>query len=1059
MSSSKGRKVGPTPSQLLSSALQSRAGNMDETPDLTSPNLDASLTDLPSPTPNDLPTLSSANQAMKLNQRQVQALAIQLQQRAALQQAQEKMGSPSSLLASSPVVQPTGVRRVPPSAAVATMSPAPVFSGEAVKRSRSKEDLARMVDASRHSVPPSVPPRTNTPAPGDAPSSASAVEDANNHNKNSSAKSSETKLLQSIIRNKVNTSNTDLTSSSYGSDSNPGVGSQQNSYTDLPLLGSPAVSTPLTKGIESLIDIKRGPPKRVDSLSRSKPEKQASVMSTTSATTKEEKKMSRAMTRHRTLMRKKIVRLTAAGHLAFEVPVPDRYLENCKYTEAREFTFLRYTAVAHDPDEVGRPKMGYEVRQNMMKRDTELAVCVTMYNEDEILFAKTLTAIMKNVAYMCSKKCYRSWGDEGWKHAVVVIVSDGRKKIHKRVLAMLGLMGLYQDLCRTTVDGKPTTAHWFELTTQVAVDKDMSIRGCKDGFVPVQVLFCLKEHNAKKLNSHRWFFNGICPLLKPNVCALIDVGTKPTPQSFYHLWRAFDRNKHVGGACGEICVESTHAFSMLNPLVASQNFEYKMSNILDKPLESVLGYIQVLPGAFSAYRYEAVQNSTPTSGPLVEYFKGETLHNSADFDVSSANKYLAEDRILCFEVVTKLNSAWTLKYVKAARAETDVPSALPELVSQRRRWLNGSLFALIHAISHFDLFFRSSHPIYRKALFMFLTLYNIVNLIFTWFSIGNFYLTFFFLSQICSKPASDPFRGGGPLVLLLMKQLYASAFLIILISSFGNRPQGSKMFYYSVVYLFGLVMVFTIFIGFLSVFAYIPQMNSAADILTLLSTSDVFRGVVISVSATYGMYLISSLIYLDFWHMITSCIPYMVMLPTYVNMFMVYALCNLHDVSWGTKGDNVVKSNVEPIKQDTIVREKREELEVVIPDDDRENLNTMYNDLLESLKVAPPPEKQVVDNKTKRDDYFKLFRTRVVASWLLSNGLLITIFTTDSITSLLFPAYQISPYLILLFWAVTGLAAVRFTGAMIFVFFEYLSNFVDAVLPIRQFQGPKPRRA
>lgn len=51
-----------------------------------------------------------------------------------------------------------------------------------------------------------------------------------------------------------------------------------------------------------------------------------------------------------------------------------------------------------------------------------------------------------------------------------------------------------------------------------------------------------------------------------------------------------------------------------------------MSNILDKPTESVFGYITVLPGAFSAYRYIALKNDSDGNGPLASYFKGEKLY-------------------------------------------------------------------------------------------------------------------------------------------------------------------------------------------------------------------------------------------------------------------------------------------------------------------------------------------------------------------------------------------------------------------------------------------------
>lgn len=82
--------------------------------------------------------------------------------------------------------------------------------------------------------------------------------------------------------------------------------------------------------------------------------------------------------------------------------------------------------------------------------------------------------------------------------------------------------------------------------------------------MPVQILFCLKERNQKKINSHRWFFNAFGSILQPNVCVLLDVGTMPRAKSIYHLWKAFDINSNVGGACGEVSdteiVESSDSF-------------------------------------------------------------------------------------------------------------------------------------------------------------------------------------------------------------------------------------------------------------------------------------------------------------------------------------------------------------------------------------------------------------------------------------------------------------------------------------------------------------------
>ncbi len=275
-----------------------------------------------------------------------------------------------------------------------------------------------------------------------------------------------------------------------------------------------------------------------------------------------------------------------------------------------------------------------------------------------------------------------------------------------------------------------------QYTTQVGIELKHGVVEMKPraGF-PVQMLFCLKEKNQKKINSHRWFFQAFGNVLKPNICVLIDAGTRPGGKSIYNLWKAFDVEPMCAGACGEIkAMLGPGGKNLVNPLVATQNFEYKMSNILDKPLESAFGFISVLPGAFSAYRFVALANGKNGTGPLEKYFAGEKMHG-ANAGIFTANMYLAEDRILCFELVAKRDSSWILQYVKSSTAETDVPDTMTELILQRRRWLNGSFFAAVYALAHsFDIF-KSSHSFTRKMMFLVEFTYQTISMLFAWFAI------------------------------------------------------------------------------------------------------------------------------------------------------------------------------------------------------------------------------------------------------------------------------------------------------------------------------------
>jgi chitin synthase len=447
-----------------------------------------------------------------------------------------------------------------------------------------------------------------------------------------------------------------------------------------------------------------------------------------------------------------------------------------------------------------------------------------------------------------------------------------------------------------------------------------------------------------------------------------------------------------------------------------------MSNILDKPLESVFGYISVLPGAFSAYRYIALQNDKSGEGPLQKYFLGEKMHG-AGADIFTAIMYLAEDRILCWELVSKRGGSWILHYVKSAYAETDVPDQVPELISQRRRWLNGSFFAAIHSIVHFHYIYRSAHSFTRKLWIHVEMLYQVFNLIFSWFALANYFIAFVILADAMEDGSFH--LTGIHIFNVILEYVYLGLLLMCFLLSLGNRPQGSKWGYTFAFIGFALITIYMTFAAFLLAIKGIQDIAVTKGGLSLgtFFSNTIFRNIVISLVATLGLYILSSLLHFEPWHMITSFVQYLLMSPSYINVLNVYAFANVHDVSWGTKGDNKVNTDL------GVVKTGGNEAEVLVPTE-QNDINAAYEDAIEVLKTKPPKEDSKPDPGTQQEDYYRTFRTNVLLVWTLSNALLAAgILTMAEKASIEGASRTLNGYMTFILFSVAGLALVRFVGS------------------------------
>ena len=433
--------------------------------------------------------------------------------------------------------------------------------------------------------------------------------------------------------------------------------------------------------------------------------------------------------------------------------------------------------------------------------------------------------------------------------------------------------------------------------------------------------------------------------------------------------------------------------------------------------------VRVLP--HPAYRYIALQNDPVTGkGPLASYFKGEFLHGG-DADVFTSNMYLAEDRILCFELAAKPNSDWVMKYVSTARGVTDVPNRIPEFISQRRRWLNGAFFSAVYALTHTFQFGRTAHSVWRKMVLALATIYTFLNMLFAWFSLANFYIFFRVLTRGMEGP-SFGLHGIG-IVNEILHFIYVGTLVACFILALGNRPQGSAWKYTAVVVIFALLTAYMLVGGVLCIVKMFQG-----------DSSSTFAQLVVSLVSTYGVYVVGSLLALDPLHLITSSLQYFIFTPTYINVLNIYAFCNLHDISWGTKGDTAAPQDL-----GKVTSTGQGMAEVSLPSA-QADIDTAYEEALANLRVRPTVITGAGASETTRKlDYYKNIRTNVLLLWSLSNALLAGVILDTELTGTFDPKagnMRTRVYILVVLIFVAVMSGIRFIGSTLYLMLRFING-------------------
>jgi cellulose synthase/poly-beta-1,6-N-acetylglucosamine synthase-like glycosyltransferase len=555
-------------------------------------------------------------------------------------------------------------------------------------------------------------------------------------------------------------------------------------------------------------------------------------------------------------------------------------------------------------------------RENLYRKENEKEIlcCMTVYNEPGIAILISIASLIQNIEYMLLNSEKKNRGN-----TTLCIIIDGLESVsfsarelfidlnifspdEENIFPDIDIREKHLDIIKVNkllkeIDFKDEgnnrwLNNYYNSFAEQYVNEFAENFYYDKSFQKLHIFLCIKSKNMGKLNSHWWFFNIFCVSFKPKYCVQMDTGTVPQPNALLNCIKSFEENPRTGAIASMILISPVKKFYDILHIWQSGDFIYQ--KLLNWPTELVVGYLTVIPGQFCVFRWDAVysKNHNPLKNtrnqirknttPLENYFRG--LNKLSPLE---ANMFLAEDRILGFEIVSRHKSNWKLEYNPSAVAITEPCESIKELLQQRRRWTNSCYtcnFWLIVNIG--KLISNSSLPLKERLQTLFsvpwLSLNTLFMLIFPSFVTVLFYL---FTFEVGLKYGIDS---------LLYKVLHFSLItllvsLLVQLIMFSTKKFSTKiisLFYINTIILSFQYLALIIFIAF----NHFKFANSY--IFSGLTIFEPFSVLLIS-------YIHSKRLFLQFSKI---TFQYFVFRPIFFLQITLYSLCNLHDCTWGTKG-------------------------------------------------------------------------------------------------------------------------------------------------------------